>query len=66
MEKEKKVINDLTVLFISHKSDIKTFLNWILREMLTSAVHTHFYLISYIYTHQKKKKKFSIFNQNYV
>ena len=35
-------------------------------------IHTHiyiytlFYLISYIYTHTQKKKKFSIFNQNYV
>ena len=31
-------------------------------------IHTLFYLISYIYTHtqQKKKKKLSIFNQNYI
>ena len=31
-------------------------------------LYTHFYLISYIYTHTKKKKKneLSIFNQNYV
>ena len=26
MEKEKKTINVLTVFFISHKSDVKTFL----------------------------------------
>ena len=32
MEKEKKVINVLTVFFISHKSDVKTFLNWILNQ----------------------------------
>ena len=29
MEK-KKVINVLKILFISHKNDVKTFLNWIL------------------------------------
>ena len=32
MEKEKKVINVLTILFISHKSDVKTFINWILNQ----------------------------------
>ena len=33
MEKEKKkTINVLTVFFISHKSDVKTFLKWILNE----------------------------------
>ena len=29
---KKKVINILTVFFISHKSDIKTFLKWIINE----------------------------------
>ena len=28
-EKKKKVINILTIIFISHKSGIKTFLKWI-------------------------------------
>ena len=32
MKKEKKEINVLTVLFISHKSDVKTLLNWILNQ----------------------------------
>ena len=27
--KEKKAINVLTIFFISHKSDVKTFLKWI-------------------------------------
>ena len=30
--KKKKTINVLTSFFISHKSDIKTFFNWILNE----------------------------------
>ena len=29
-KRKKKAINILTVFFISHKSDIKTFFNWIL------------------------------------
>ena len=29
---KKKVINILTVFFISHKSGIKTFLKWIIKE----------------------------------
>jgi len=29
MKKEKKVINVLIVFFIFHKSDVKTFLKWI-------------------------------------
>ena len=28
-KRKEKVINVLTVLFIFHKSDVKTFLNWI-------------------------------------
>ena len=32
--KKKKVINVLTAFFISHKSDIKTFFNWILNLYL--------------------------------
>ena len=30
--KRKKKINVLTVFFISHKSDVKTFLKWIFNE----------------------------------
>ena len=29
---KKKTINVLTVFFISHKSDVKTFFNWILNQ----------------------------------
>ena len=32
MGNEKKVINILTVFFISHKSGIKTFLKWIINK----------------------------------
>ena len=32
MGKEKKAINILTDFFISHKSDVKTFFNWILNQ----------------------------------
>ena len=31
-KRKKKVINILTVFFISHKSDVKTFFNWILNQ----------------------------------
>ena len=31
--KKKKAINVLTVFFISHKSDVKTFLKWIVNCM---------------------------------
>jgi len=31
-EKKKKVINILTAFFIFYKSDIKTFLKWIINE----------------------------------
>ena len=34
MEKEKKTINILTAFFISHKSDVKTFFNWIFNQYL--------------------------------
>ena len=30
--KRKKTINVLTVFFISHKSNVKTFFNWILNQ----------------------------------
>ena len=32
MEKEKKTINVLITFFISHKSNIKTFLKWIINQ----------------------------------
>ena len=32
MGKEKKTINILIVFFISHKSNVKTFLKWIVNE----------------------------------
>ena len=31
-KRKKKTINVLTVFFISHKSDVKTFLKWIVIE----------------------------------
>jgi len=31
-ERKKKVINVLTAFFIFHKSDVKTFFNWILNQ----------------------------------
>ena len=34
MRKEKKTINVLIVFFIFHKSDVKTFFNWILNQCL--------------------------------
>ena len=46
MEKEKKVIKVLTAFFISHKSDVKTFLKWILNQCRTALVNmTHIYII---------------------
>ena len=39
MEKEKKVINVLIAFFISHKSDVKTFLKWILNQCYTALVN---------------------------
>ena len=42
MEKEKKAINVLIAFFISHKSDVKTFLKWILNQCYTALVNmTH-------------------------
>ena len=38
MRNEKKVINILTIFFISHKSNIKNFLKWIINECPT---HQH-------------------------
>ena len=32
MGKEKKTINVLTAFFISHKSNVKTFLKWIVNQ----------------------------------
>ena len=39
MEKEKKVINVLIAFFISHKTDVKTFLKWILNQCYTALVN---------------------------
>ena len=39
MGKEKKAINILIVFFISHKSDVKTFLNCILNQYRTVLVN---------------------------
>ena len=42
MENEKKAIDVLIAFFISHKSDIKTFLKWILNQYRTALVNmTH-------------------------
>ena len=45
MEKEKKTINVLIVFFISHKSNIKTFLKWILKQCHTALVNMTPFLI---------------------
>ena len=37
--KKKKAINVLTAFFISHKSDVKTFLKWILNQCRTALVN---------------------------
>ena len=37
--KRKKTINVLTAFFISHKSDVKTFLKWILKQCHTALVN---------------------------
>ena len=50
MEKEKKVIKVLTAFFISHKSDIKTFLKWILNQCHTALVNMTLYIYIYIPT----------------
>ena len=38
MKKEKKTINILTAFFNSHKSDVKTFLKWILKQCHTALI----------------------------
>ena len=45
MEKDKKIINVLTVFFIPYKSDIKIFLKWMVNEChpLSSEVFVVFY-----------------------
>ena len=41
--KRKKKINVLIAFFISHKSDVKIFLKWILNQCYTALVNmTHF------------------------
>ena len=49
MEKEKKTINILTVFFISHKSDVKTFFNWIFNQCLKGTCQHFSYIYIYIY-----------------
>ena len=50
MEKEKKTINILTIFFISHKSDVKSFLKWILKQCHTALINmTHDLFIYYYY-----------------
>ena len=39
-KRKKKTINNLTVFFISHKSDVKTFFNWIINQCPKST-HLH-------------------------
>ena len=47
MKKEKKVINILTAFFIFHKSDVKTFLKWILNQCRTALINmTHKIIVS--------------------
>ena len=46
MEKGKKIINILIVFFISHKSDVKTFLKWILNQCRTALVNMTLLYIS--------------------
>ena len=41
---KKKTINVLTVFFISHKSDVKTFFNWIFNQCLKGTYY-HFSFI---------------------
>ena len=46
--KRKKAINVLTAFFISHKSDVKTFLKWILNQCYTALINmTRYYNIFY-------------------
>ena len=43
--KKKKTINILIVFFISHKSDVNTFLKWILNQYYTALVNMSLYLL---------------------
>ena len=43
--KRKKVINILIVFFISHKSDVKTFLKWILNQYRTALVNMTLFVL---------------------
>ena len=45
MEKKKKVINIFTAFFISYKSNVKTFLKWILNQCCTALINMTFFLI---------------------
>ena len=45
MEKEKKIINVLTAFFIFHKSDVKTFLKWILKQCHMALVNMTLYFL---------------------
>ena len=38
-KRKKKAINILIVYFISHKSDVKTFLKWIINQCCTALVN---------------------------
>ena len=51
MEKEKKAINVLIAFFIYHKSDIKTFLKWILNQCHTALIN-----MTLVYYHLAKWK----------
>ena len=33
-KRKKKAINILTIFFISHKSDVKTFIKWIVKKLV--------------------------------
>ena len=43
-KRKKKAINILIVFFISHKSDVKTFLKWILNQCRTALVNMTLYI----------------------
>ena len=49
-KRKKKTINVLTVFFISHKSDVKIFLKWILNQC-PKGTHLHDPIYIYIYIH---------------
>ena len=55
---EKKTINVLTAFFIFHKSDVKTFLKWILNQCPTALVNISLLLIGkFFYTKDWKNIK---------